>query len=384
MRILYVDVNYGESSTGKIVQDLAKGAIEKGHLATVAYGRGIKSKDYIGFKFAFDLETYFHAFMARITGINGHFSPISTHRLIRYIKRTKPELVHLHDLHGYYLNFGRIINYLKKNKIRTFFTFHSEFMYTGKCGHAKGCNKFELTCHQCPQLKEYPKSYLLDFTKLMHSQKKNYFDGFNNLKIIVPSEWMKKRVQRSFLSDLDIKVIYNGVDTKLFNIVTKEKSSKIRILSVINDIHDPIKGYNWFIKIANHFKELEFSLLSKNAHIKDLPSNVTLIKGPLKKESMPSIYNGSDALLMISQYESFSMVTSEAIACGVPVIGFAVGGVPEATYGNTDYLVDYGSNRIYEMISDFISSYMNKIVNYDKYQISIERMIDEHMEYYEN
>ena len=201
MRILHVDVNYKHSSTGRIVYELSQAAKAQGHSVFATYGRGQKDDDPDAFKFGYDFETMIHALLTRITGLTAYFSPFSTIRLINKIKKFQPDIVHLHDLHGYFLNIGQLINYLKSTSIRVVWTFHCEFMYTGKCANTKSCNKFESECNNCPLLRDYPKTWFFDFTKFMYHQKKNWFNEFSQLlRIITVSDWLKEKVGKSFLN----------------------------------------------------------------------------------------------------------------------------------------------------------------------------------------
>jgi len=154
MKVLLIDVNCKYTSTGKIVYDLYSELRRQGHEAFVAYGRGPKISEVGIRKFAWDIETYFHAFMTRMIGLTGFFSPISTHRLLTLIKRIQPDVVHLHELHGYFVNIGSIVNYLKINQIPTVWTYHCEFMYTGKCGYTEDCTRYTDQCGECPLLTE--------------------------------------------------------------------------------------------------------------------------------------------------------------------------------------------------------------------------------------
>ena len=175
MRVLLIDVNCKNSSTGKIVYDLYTYLNDHGNIATVCYGRGPKLHEKNIYKFGIDIETYLHAFLARITGYNGCFSYYSTKRLINYIEKFKPDMIHIHELHAYFVNIGTLINYIKKKQIPVVWTFHCEYMYTGKCGHAYDCENLKVECDNCPMLSKNPKSIFFDRTKEMFNFKKKLF-----------------------------------------------------------------------------------------------------------------------------------------------------------------------------------------------------------------
>src|SRR5690606_9903403 len=129
------------------------------------------------------------------------------------IKQFSPDVVHLHELHGYYVNIDDIVRFLADLKIPIVWTFHCEFMYTGKCGYTNDCDKWKTECNHCPQLHEYPTSWVVDRTNSMFKQKRSMFGAATKLRIVTPSEWLKSRVGESFLGGRDVDVVYNGIDT---------------------------------------------------------------------------------------------------------------------------------------------------------------------------
>ena len=187
MKVLLIDVNCKYSSTGKIVYDLFRKLKVEGHEAAVCYGRGEVIREEGIYKFGLDWETRIHAGLARITGLNGYFSPISTKRLIRFIEKFQPDVIHIHELHAYFVNLKPLINYIKLKKIKVVWTFHCEYMYTGKCGHAYECLNFQKGCGDCPAVKDYPKSLFFDKTRKMLKDKKELL-GDLDFTIVTPSQ----------------------------------------------------------------------------------------------------------------------------------------------------------------------------------------------------
>ena len=286
-RILLIDVNCKFSSTGKIVYDLFNCLKKEGREATVCYGRGELIKEDGIFKFGLDWETKIHAGLARLTGYNGCFSPFSTKRLIRYIEDFKPDLIHIHELHAYFVNLKPLVNYIKAKNIKVVSTFHCEYMYTGKCGYAYTCDNYKHTCGNCPAVHEYPKSLFFDKTKQMFLMKKRLLEDLD-MRIVTPSKWLADRVKTSFLKDKPIRVIHNGIDTDIFHPVD---ASKLReelqipadykiILAVAPNIMCDRKGGQWILKLAEIMKnEKVFFILvgveSNKAHIKFLENSST-------------------------------------------------------------------------------------------------------------
>lgn len=261
-RVLLIDVNCKFSSTGKIVYNLFKGLKEDGREAAICYGRGDEIHEEGIYKFGLDWETNIHAGLARITGYNGCFSPLSTKRLIAYIEKFQPDVIHIHELHAYFVNIKPLLEYIKKKKIKVVWTFHCEYMYTGKCGHAYSCTNFMYGCGKCPAVHEYPKSLFIDRTKQMFSMKRKAMNGLD-VEIVVPSEWLAKRVKMSFLQNVKTSIIHNGIDTNIF----KEQNTKsVRnelnipsenqvVLAVAPDIMSESKGGKWVLKLAKAMKD---------------------------------------------------------------------------------------------------------------------------------
>lgn len=261
-RVLLIDVNCKFSSTGKIVYNLFKGLKEDGREAAICYGRGDEIHEEGIYKFGLDWETNIHAGLARITGYNGCFSPLSTKRLIAYIEEFQPDVIHIHELHAYFVNIKPLLEYIKKRKIKVVWTFHCEYMYTGKCGHAYSCTNFMHGCGKCPAVHEYPKSLFIDRTKQMFSMKRKAMNGLD-VEIVAPSEWLAKRVKMSFLQDVNISIIHNGIDTNIFkeqNIKRLRNELKIPsenqvVLAVAPDIMSESKGGKWVLKLAESMKD---------------------------------------------------------------------------------------------------------------------------------
>lgn len=373
MKVLLIDVNCKHSSTGKIVYDLYTELNNSGNEAAICYGRGplIKEKNIL--KFGIDLETIFHAGMTRLTGLTGFFSILSTLRLISYIKKFKPDVVHIHELHAYFVNIGRLMNYLKENNIKTVWTFHCEFMYTGKCGHAHDCEKFKKECHHCPQLREYPSSLTFDFTRYMHSRKKKYFEGFSNLTIVTPSEWLAKRVRYSFLKGSNIRVVYNGIDSE--NVFYPRDTTHLKnelgitnqtvVLSIASNLMSPDKGGELVLKIAKQLENENFIFIMIGVDKPEQLSLNNVISYEVIKDQtkLAEFYSLANITLQLSRKETFSLVAAESIACGTPVLGFESGATKEVL-GQNGILIEYGNiEKIIKILLDFDKNDLPKIVD---------------------
>lgn len=351
MKVLLIDVNYKNSSTGKIVHDLAHELINADHQAKVLFGRGEFIDDDIAIRVAPVWEVYFHVLMTRLTGLVGIYSYFSTQKVIREIKKFKPDVVHLHELHGYYINYSEVIRFLKVSNIPVVWTFHCEFAYTGKCGYAYDCEKWKTECSSCPQIKEYPSSLFFDFSRFMFNKKKNDFEGFHSLTIVTPSDWLARRVKNSFLSEHDIRVIHNGINTSSVffpresnSLVVKHglKNKKI-VLSVAPDLMDERKGGKWVAELASYYNdEYVFIMIGVKEKNYDFPKNVIYFPRTENQSQLAEFYSLADVFLLTSQKETFSLVTAESLSCGLPVIGFNSGAPSEVAPPGYGIFSPYG------------------------------------------
>lgn len=358
-RILLIDVNCKGSSTGKIVYDLYSSIRASGRSASICYGRGEKIEEKDIHKFGVDWETKFHGGMARLTGYNGYFSPVSTQRLIRFIEEFKPDLIHMHELHAYFVNIKPLVTYIKAKRIPLIWTFHCEYMYTGKCGYAYECTNFQYECGNCPAVRDYPKSLFFDKTKQMLKMKKELLNDLD-FTIITPSQWLADRVEVSFLRDKEIKVIHNGIDTDVFHptdaselrcALKIKKDTKI-FLFVAPDVMSVRKGGHWILKLAK--KMIDYNcvfILVGNGTPPELKPINTIFVGAVKDQSeLVAYYSIADCFLLCSEKETYSMTCAEALCCGIPVIGFKCG-APETVFAEPDAkFVNYGDLEQIEVL----------------------------------
>lgn len=398
MKVLLIDVNCKDSSTGRIVYELYQAVNKRENdEAAVCYGRGKKINEPNIFKFGLDIETYLHALFTRLTGYTGCFSTFSTLRLIRYIKKFKPDVVHIHELHAYFVNIKPLINFLKKNKIKTVMTLHCEFIYTGKCGHSVDCKKWMTECGGCPHLKDYPATYIFDHTKSMFKQKKELFKDFDDLTVVTPSRWLADRAKKSFLKDKTIYVIHNGINTDIF---TPQDASRLRklhqikpdervVLSLAPDLMNENKGGRYVLEIARKMKNenIKFIMIGVEGEIKNESDNVIIMGRISDKYLLAQYYSLADVFLICSKRENFPTTCLEAQCCGTPVCGFDVGGVRE-TIIETDGLCRFDDvSGLIDRIRSSLLKRMENTVDNLPYEASkkfgFERMAEDYFKLYQ-
>lgn len=361
MKVLLIDVNCGNSSTGKIVYDLYSRLNEHGDEAAVCYGRGARIREKNIYKFGLDWETVLHAGLTRLTGYTGCFSFFSTKRLLAFIRRFQPDVVHIHELHAYFVNLKPLLEYLKQHKIKTVLTLHCEFDYTGKCGHSFECENWKTQCHDCPHLREYPSVLWFDRTGKMFRQKKELFSGFENLQITAPSEWLADRIQQSFLKEYPVTVVHNGVDTDIFHPVDPEElrikygigEEERVVLALAPHLMSEEKGGKIVLRLAEKLagEQIRFILVGIDGINGEKTEKNTVQVGPVyDKKLLAKFYSLADAFVICSEKEVFPTTCLEAQACGTPVYGFSAGGVEETLIGGRESVVQYGDIEAMEKL----------------------------------
>jgi glycosyltransferase involved in cell wall biosynthesis len=329
--------------------------------------------------------------MTRLTGITGFFSPLATIRLLRIMTSYRPDVVHLHELHGYYVNIGPIINYLKKNKIPTLWTYHCEFMYTGKCGYTEDCKRFTSQCGECPLLKDYPKSNFFDFTSWMLNKKVEWLNGFDTLKIITPSKWLQRKFLLSRTNHIPSMVIKNGIDTSVFFPQVKDFARQKHtietpfiLMSLIADFKDRRKGFDFISHIAKKLDPLIYTwiVIGDTQYYGEKPINIIHVPKIKDQMTLASYYNSVNLFVILSKYENLPTVCLEASACGCPIVGWDVGGTSEAILNVRYQLYPYGdlsiSNGIQEIINETVmnNKSMNKLMSIDRTTIAKDHVVE--------
>jgi len=364
LKVLQINTVCGKGSTGRIAVNINEHLIKNGHQGIVAYGVG--SSDYRhSYKIGGCINYYYHNIMSRIFGHEGFYSIIATKRFLKWIDRYNPDIIHLHNIHGHYINAKLLFRYLKANKFPIIWTLHDCWPFTGKCTHfdMAGCNKWQNACCSCPQLKEYPAS-IFDSSKKDYIAKKDLFSNID-INFVSPSKWLKGLLKQSYLKDNYAEVINNGIDTSIFKNTKLENSdlkARLKDKFVVLGVASPWsarKGYNDFIKIANKLEskdEIIIVMVGPNdAQADAAPSNVIAVKITNNTEELAQIYSRADIFVNTTYEDNYPTVNLEAMACGTYVITYKTGGSPEAVLmHNSGCVVGTGDyNKIAELIEEF-------------------------------
>ncbi|MBL5982266.1 glycosyl transferase [Petrotoga sp. 8T1HF07.NaAc.6.1] len=351
MKALQINTVCGTGSTGRIASDIHKMLIEQGHESVVAYGRGTAYNCDNTIKIGNNLDFYIHALKTRILDEHGFGSKNATRKFIERVKNYNPDIIHLHNVHGYYINIDLLFNFLKEYNKPIIWTLHSCWAFTGHCSHFDyaNCYKWETHCQKCPQKTSFPKSIFIDNSYNNFEKKKKLFTGLDKLTLVTPSEWLAKLVKRSFLKDYTVKVINNGIDLSVFKPSPSNfrkrynLENKFIILGVANK-WEKRKGFEYFIELSKLIEPDETIVmvgLSKSA-LKQLPKNIIGITRTNNVQELAEIYTSADVFFNPTLEDNFPTTNLEALACGTPVITFNTGGSIETIDDTTGFIVEKG------------------------------------------
>ena len=346
MRVLQINSVCGTGSTGKLAVQISDYLHAQGVENFIAYGFGGCDRPNT-YKFGNMADAHLHSFLSRKLCLQGYGSWFATGRLIRYIKKTQPTIIHLHNIHGHYLNFPRLFRFLRKQDCHVVWTFHDCWPMTGKCTHftEAGCWKWQTQCENCPQLHTYPDS-VRDRSRKNHLDKKKYFGSIDKMHIVTVSKWLMETAEASFFRGKDIRYIYNGINTELFRPVPSDIRStlgignKFMILGVSSQWNHK-KGYDKFLSLAQRLDENAVIVLVgvTKEQKASLPANVIGITGTKNQQQLAQLYTAADVLVNLSMEETFGLVVAEALACGTPAIVLNSTACPEVVSPETGIVI---------------------------------------------
>lgn len=351
-KLLQINSVANISSTGRIAEEIGQTAISKGWESNIAYGRAARESKSELIRIGNDWDNKLHGLQTRLLDNHGLASRKSTKAFIAEVNKIQPDIIHLHNIHGYYLNYKLLFKYLKSSNIPVIWTLHDCWPITGHCTYFDfiGCNKWQKHCFNCPQKKEYPASFLIDRSMQNFDIKRKLFSEIENITLVPVSLWLKDVLKKSFLSSKKIQVIHNGINNEVFKPIIKlniQKKynlfNKFVILGVANE-WIPRKGFIDFIEIQKRLNE-DFKIIIVGLNkdqLKLLPLNFIGIERTENINELIELYSACDVFLNPTYEDNFPTTNLEALACGTPVITYNTGGSPEAVDEETGIVVEKG------------------------------------------
>lgn len=364
MKLVSLNLCGRKGSTGKIVDSISEIVTRCGGSAWKAFpddhSVAFQKNDIrIGISFFRKVNRR----LCMISGFMDCLSPIATFNLICKIKRIKPDLIHLHNLHGCFLNLPMLFHFLKKNGTPIIWTLHDCWAFTGQCSHytISGCSKWQDGCHHCLQYRrQYPESYV-DRTQIMWKLKKKWFSDVPSMTLVTPSVWLAEEVRKSYLKEYPIKVINNGIDLNLFKPSPSDFREKYNCVGYFIVLGVAFgwgerKGLDVFIELSKRLSsDYKIILVGTDERIEScLPSNIISIHRTNNQKELAEIYTAADVFANPTREENFPTVNIESLACGTPVITFKTGGSPEIPDKTSGIVVEWNDTDGMEKAIRFV------------------------------
>ncbi len=350
-KILFVNSIVGTGSTGRLITGLCRALSEEGAESLVCYGRKSAPGDVSCYRIGSDRGVYVHGMISRLTDRHGLYSSGAAKALVRQIASFEPDLIHLHNIHGYYLNYEILFRFLREYGRPILWTLHDCWSFTGHCTHFEyiGCKRWQEQCHDCMQLREYPKSVLFDASEKNYRKKKELFTGIRDLSLVTPSAWLKGKTEQSFLKDYPVSVIPTGIDLTQFQPTEsslREKyhlRDKMVLLGVANPWRER-KGLEDFIRLSSMMPEnVRIVMIGlKKRQLSLIPKNVIGIEKTDSVKEMAAWYSLADLHVNLTYEDTFPTTNLESMACGTPVLTYGAGGSPESVAEGCGFVLPVG------------------------------------------
>lgn len=339
MKILMINSMCGVRSTGRVCTDLATMLEERGHEIKIAYGRGSVPEKFQKYavRIGSDWGVKFHGMKVRLTGASGFGSTAETKRFIKWVKAYDPDVIHLHNLHGYYLNVEVLFQYLREFGKPVLWSFYDCWSFTGHCAHFdyNRCDKWQTGCNRCQHLKEYPRSYI-DATAAHYDKKRKLFTGIPNLQLIVPSVWMQSMVAKSYMKEYPCHVFPNGIDLSQFyprenNVKDSFGVGERKLVLGVSSVWHDMKGLAHFNRLADTLPKDRYSVLLVGGNDKNkwIDPSILRVSHTDSIDELCQIYTAADVFVNPTLQETQGLTTIEAFACGTPGVVFRAGGAAE-------------------------------------------------------
>ena len=396
MKIVQINSVYNIGSTGRITKELHSALIKAGHESYVVYSQTNVDVPETSFCMGNKFDRKLHAFLSRMFGKQAYFSVKATKKMLNYLDKIKPDLVHLGNFHANYINLPMVLEYLAKNDIATVITLHDFWFITGNCVYfnLENCNKWQTKCGNCPNINNGNPSWFFDRTKEMHQDKIKLFGNIPRLAITGVSKWVVNEAKKSPIAkNAIVKHIYNWIDFDKFYPRSVEElkkqinpENKFTVLSAAM-IWDPKKGLNNYIALAEQKKDYNFILIGNIPNGTTLPPNMKYVGVVSSTDKIAEYYSMADAFVTFSTAETFGLVSAEAMACGTPVICHNVTACPEILGEDCGYAVEVGdlqgfSNALDEIYKNGKAYYSEKCIKHTRSTFEKSTLTSEYIKLY--
>ena len=361
--ILQIDSCLGILSTGKITENIARVAMSKGWECHIAHGaRAVGKTIQHAHQVSSIIGEYVHYFESLVFDRHGLGSRLETMRLIKTVENINPDIVHLHCVHGYYINYRILFEYLYRKQIPIVWTFHDCWAFTGHCAYfdSVDCKKWIKGCCECPLIHDYPTA-IIDRSQNNYLLKKKLFGEYPNMTIVSVSDWLNELTKKSFLGEKEIITIHNGVDTNIFypmgDIYKERNNIEKKIILGVAAPWSQRKGLNDFMQLSGSISSDAIIVLIglTKDQIATLPDNIIGIKRTSNASELAEIYSAATVFVNPTYSDNFPTTNIEALACGTPVITYNTGGSPEAIDDNTGIVINAGDlNSLNQAIESYL------------------------------
>lgn len=352
MKLLQLNTTVNSGSTGRITEDIGQVMLANGHESYIAYGRGNRPSQSKLIKVGGQLDVLWHGLKTALFDRHGFGSKRATQDLVRAIRKLKPDVIGMHNIHGYYLNIEVLFRFFAEVETPVVWTLHDCWSFTGHCTFYSSidCQRWQTACYECPKKDKYPRSYWLDQSNRNFKEKRQLFTSANNLQLVTPSHWLARQLADSYLQHVPVRVIHNGVDTHAFHPDISEEvlkgtvdTSKKMILGVAST-WDERKGLSEFIQLSKRLTdEYQIVLVGLSAkQIKQLPAAIRGLERTESLEELAALYAHASVYCNPTFQDNFPNTNIEALSCGTPVVAYQTGGCPEAVDENTGKIVPVG------------------------------------------
>ena len=382
-RVIEINVASNRGSTGRIAENIGLTMRASGWECYIAHG-----SRYCGTSELNDIPIgnkrfeYVHYIKSYLFDAQGLGSKVATREFVKTIDLIKPDIIHLQNIHGYYINYSFLFSYLEESRLPVVWTLHDCWPFTGHCVYfdAVGCGKWRTHCENCPQRKTYPQS-IIDRSYINFEKKKKIFCSLDNLTIVPVSDWLSGLVSNSFLSEFPRHVIHNGIDLSVFHPGNDSLKSKLgfqnkKLVLGVADGFGQRKGLDDFVAL-NKIISPEYQIVligASKSEIEKLPKDIVAIPRTDSQSQLAEYYSAADAYVNPTYEDNFPTTNIEALACGTPVITYRTGGSPEAVSPETGIVVEQGD------VAGMAEAIREICKNKDFYTVACRKRAEEHFD----